>query len=393
MTTRLAPRLVAGAFVLALVPLVTSAPPAIHAALTRRPPPHQQAPQPPAATDDRLVVHEWGTFTTIAGEDGSAVKWRPLDEATDLPRFVYANRGRPVGAGLRHNQQCVKCDMEAIVRMETPVIYFYTDRETVVSARVDFPSGQITEWYPQARAAHSSIDWGRLTVVPDAKVEFLTERRDSHYYPARETDAAPVRVCGNKRSGKGDEHEKFLFYRGVGSFDLPLAVKLDGDRVTVSNNGPDAIPRIIIFDNVDGKVAYGVHDLTAGATTVERPSRSRQSDSPGSLDSLYAELEALLVANGLYEKEAKAMIKTWRDSWFEEGLRVFYVLPRSTPEMQESMLNQITRLGDPRAEVRESARQAIRSRGRFAEPVIKRILEKTADAALRARIEEMNLTR
>ena len=32
---------------------------------------------------------------------------------------------------------------------------------------------------------------------------------------------------------------------------------------------------------------------------------------------------------GLYRKEARAMIQTWRDSWFEEGLRVFYILPRS----------------------------------------------------------------
>jgi hypothetical protein len=30
----------------------------------------------------------------------------------------------------------------------------------------------------------------------------------------------------------------------------------------------------------------------------------------------------------LYEKEAAAMIATWRDSWFEEGMRIFYVVPR-----------------------------------------------------------------
>ncbi len=35
-----------------------------------------------------LTAHEWGTFTSIAGMDGSAVEWSPLSESTDLPAFV-----------------------------------------------------------------------------------------------------------------------------------------------------------------------------------------------------------------------------------------------------------------------------------------------------------------
>ena len=35
-----------------------------------------------------------------------------------------------------------------------------------------------------------------------------------------------------------------------------------------------------------------------------------------------------LVKSGLYKKEALAMIETWQDSWFEEGMRVFYIVPR-----------------------------------------------------------------
>ena len=36
------------------------------------------------------------------------------------------------------------------VRMETPVLYFYSARKTTVSVAVDFPKGLITEWYPHA---------------------------------------------------------------------------------------------------------------------------------------------------------------------------------------------------------------------------------------------------
>ena len=41
-----------------------------------------------------LTVHEWGTFTSLAGDDGQAMQWLPLGGPTDLPCFVeyYKNR-------------------------------------------------------------------------------------------------------------------------------------------------------------------------------------------------------------------------------------------------------------------------------------------------------------
>ena len=48
----------------------------------------------------------------------------------------------------------------------------------------------------------------------------------------------------------------------------------------------------------------------------------------GEFVSPQAELEQILIAHGLYPKEAKAMVDTWRDSWFEEGTRLFYIAPR-----------------------------------------------------------------
>src|SRR5436190_1203994 len=73
---------------------------------------------------NRLVVHEWGTFTSIAGKYGVSLEWRPLNGASDLPSFVYDVGGLAGGTGLRHAERCVKCNYEALVRMETPVIYF-----------------------------------------------------------------------------------------------------------------------------------------------------------------------------------------------------------------------------------------------------------------------------
>src|SRR2546423_4363001 len=100
------------------------------------------------AADD-LVVHEWGTFTSVQGADGILMPWRPL-ESSALPGFIY-NWQRP---GLGRQADGVlglgKGLMTSLQRMETPGIYFYSDKPQMGNATVKFPEGLITEWYPQA---------------------------------------------------------------------------------------------------------------------------------------------------------------------------------------------------------------------------------------------------
>src|SRR5271167_2659588 len=90
----------------------------------------------PTASD--LVTHEWGTFTSVAGIDGAPVQWAPLSGTPDLPCFV--------GHLSAHNLKYAPGQ----VRMETPVLYFYSSHPQVISVHVAFPKGWITEWYPQA---------------------------------------------------------------------------------------------------------------------------------------------------------------------------------------------------------------------------------------------------
>src|SRR2546426_7592542 len=88
-----------------------------------------------------LTVHEWGTFTSVAGEDGSAIDWDTLGCKNDLPGFVndFGYRG-------------FKWRLQGTVRMETPVIYFYSSRELDARVKVAFPQGVVTEWYPRAES-------------------------------------------------------------------------------------------------------------------------------------------------------------------------------------------------------------------------------------------------
>ena len=264
-----------------------------------------------AASDDAMTVHEWGTFTSVAGPEGGAVNWLPLSGQSDLPCFVH-----------RFDQRNLKLTF-GMVRMETPVLYFYPMRPSIVSVHVDFPAGRITEWYPRADGVQSSpgrrgsIEWNSIHV--DGSNESLPrEGSPSHYYAARETDAWTLHA--------GTEHEKLLFYRGIGDFAVPLRPAVDGNGVSIRNAGSETIPFAILFENRAGTVHYRIiHSL-------REPVRVDFSEFGGNTGSLRRQFEDELAEMGLYRKEAHAMLETWRDSWFEEGLRVLYIVPRPTVE-------------------------------------------------------------
>ena len=271
-----------------------------------------------------MVAHEWGTFTSIAGLDGNAVQWLPLRAASDLPSFV------------EHNQSAVgKGGLYGTVRMETPVIYFYSPEETTVSVQVSFAQGIITEWYPHATVVQrpdvpriymlnaqtrGGISWNEISVVPKLNADFLREPASSHYYAARETAATPI----SAPAPNGNQQEKFLFYRGVSVFAPPIsATVLSATQLPLEHRDSQPIPAIILFERRGDRIGYRVLPSFDDEINVETPSNS------GTLESLRSELEAILVAQGLFVDEAKAMLETWRDSWFEEGSRIFYVVPKS----------------------------------------------------------------
>ncbi len=276
--------------------------------------------------DSGLVAHEWGTFTSVSGETGEAVEWLPLNGGSDLPSFVEHFRGTGFKVGLGGK-----------LRMETPVIYFYSSRDTSVNVRVSFLHGLITEWYPRAshlepspttndasrfeRESNGSITWTSVAVQPSAPREFPTESQPSHYYAARAVQAAPVRVAGLLSS----QREQFLFYRGVSEAAPPLsAAALAHGRIEATNLADSEISLIIYFERRGSKAGFRQFESLHTSAILEPP--VLDSSSP---DSLRPILESALVSAGLYPAEARAMLETWHDSWFEEGSRLIYIVPSS----------------------------------------------------------------
>lgn len=271
-----------------------------------------------------LTVHEWGTFTAIAGDNGKAVEWAPLTGSTDLPGFVEHIIDENFKLGLR-----------GTIRMETPVLYFYSPRDVTLSVKVEFAKGVITEWYPHAQSVQprgvlrnsslsqlerdGSITWDRVAVSPNLNGDFRCEDRSDRYYAARATSSTPLRV----KTAVGDQQEKFLFYRGVSAAPLPLSAtqNADGELLVKSLDGNE-IPAVILFERRGERVGYRlirglVDEMTIGPQILT-----------GSLNSLQGDLEEILIDQGLYPDEAHAMVQTWGDSWSEEGSRLIYIVPR-----------------------------------------------------------------
>ena len=70
-------------------------------------------------------------------EMANTLIWRPLTFESDLPSFVYSvDKGDSWRGPASYP---TKSDRPVSVRMETPVLYFYSEEETTVRVRVGFP--------------------------------------------------------------------------------------------------------------------------------------------------------------------------------------------------------------------------------------------------------------
>jgi hypothetical protein len=346
-------------------------------------------------SENDLTVHEWGTFTSIAGPDGHSMDWLPLTGSTDLPSFVEHFREVAFKGGLR-----------GTVRMETPVLYFYSSRETSVSVNVSFATGLITEWYPHANAVNPAltprdfslfnikssggIAWNSVHIEPQGLADFPAGNSGNHYFAARNTSAAAISV----ETSSGSQREKFLFYRGVSAFAAPLDATVDADStIHLQNQMSDEIPAAILLERRGTRFGYRMLGPLRGQAAYTLPELS------SSLDSLSVDLEGVLISQGLFPDEAHAMLETWKTSWFEEGSRLIYIVPRRfidsvLPLRVKPAPAETTRVFVGRLElITPATERAVESAfasndqlslaryNRFLEPILSSMIQKSTDPA------------
>jgi hypothetical protein len=291
-------------------------------------------------------LHEWGTFTTVAGSDGVLLDGLEREEE-GLPAFVHSHDGMSgSGKGLNRPLSGVT------VKMETPVIYFYTDEAFRAQLTVGFAGGAISQWYPQrsggevvpplefdratGKVTSGAIDFHKpyagkiqwdVEVLPRAAVDpvklFKPMFETLTWVRPKMAAAAVVRT--------GKEYEDFLFYRGVGRLELPLVTRVDDRGVLQLNNrGGDPVPFALVFESdLTGGVRYAVlrDGIKPAATTAVAPADFRK-PAEDWVEEVFKEMRAGLTGAGLTAAEAEGMLATWWQSYFgKPGLRIFWILP------------------------------------------------------------------
>jgi hypothetical protein len=309
--------------------------------------------------NDRLTIHEWGTFTSLQNDSGTPLGGINIDDEP-LPGFVHNlnpfvliqprafPRYMSKGAPERHPF--------VTLRLETPVIYFHPPKRSTplkIDVDVALHGGWLTEFYPEAKPEAPGLKEGRFDFGPitgdttgrlswrDLTVgtsESGPETTSHVWLAPRNVNAASVTA--------GGESEKYLFYRGIGNFSAPLSISSDEarDRLDIQARfeqvlNPRETARIgriwLVHVLADGRSAYrsiGPVTVTGDRhkSVAEMPASFAEKEfSLGNLANLCDELRTALVKEGLYTDEASALVETWRTAYFKSaGLRVFFVVPR-----------------------------------------------------------------
>lgn len=352
------------------------------------------------ATGAGLVVHEWGTYTSVHASDGHALGGVHHEDET-LPPWVYRrNFNNP------QEYYFESLPEEPLEQLETPVLYFHSDVPLSVQVGVDFPEGVVGEWYPSTtsfapainqltRVGGGRADW-TVDLVPDADpATFLVVQPDEIWAPSRRVDSTPVRTTN---ANGIVESEQFIFYRGLAKFAPAFRTSVsDAGQITLTNDSDDDIQAVFLL-RVSGSGARieSLGRLPHGSqVSVPIPNADLALDA--FLAAARGGLAQALEGTGLYADEARAMVDTWTRSWLEgEGLRALYVAPRTwtdawlptsiTPAPVSSVRSLVGRveLLTPIDEAALASRIEnaassdeidLASLGRFAEPRLARALE------------------
>ncbi|HTQ39287.1 MAG TPA: hypothetical protein VMJ32_09675 [Pirellulales bacterium] len=313
---------------------------------------------------DKLVVHEWGTFTSLEDETGRSLGGINVDDEP-APPFVhqvmqsyalvpqYQDFSRQLMQGAPAQYPYVT------IRLETPVMYFYPPKSQTgpldVDVKVEFQGGWLTQFYPAAQTdtpqpkmlvdlektvlthdTRSCLEWNHLQV---GTTGIGPETDEAVWLTPRNVPAANVTTSDG-------ESERYLFYRGVGHIESQLAVSSDAQRGTLKlqprfgelleANTPPVIRYLwLVKINDSGAAAFRKLDPIKVTGIGNKPEVTVPGDfspadfAPENLARLQQEMHMALVAEGLFDEEATAMLKTWEYSYFRSGgWRLFFIVPK-----------------------------------------------------------------
>ncbi len=327
-------------------------------------------PRPSAQRASPLVVHEWGTITTRHAANGTPKgRLNRINRSEVLPGFVH----RYAPATTRHDPEksldkspLTPGRPDVTMRLETPVVYFYPPAGSAslppFDVSVTFRGGIVNEFYPRGETS-VDVDVERVcakmraglikgwdgAVLNDYVIGGLRWRglslNDTVSIPRTSSQVwlAPRRVRSTGVATAAGEGERYLFYRGVAHLDALVQTKrsagavvlraprrlhwMDAPSMTIANLWlvdvrPDRLAAFRSYTGIEIRKDAPSGDLQRIPLFATNDYTAR------GLTELRRTMKQALVAAGLLDDEAEAMLETWSESYFRTpGLRIFYMVP------------------------------------------------------------------
>jgi hypothetical protein len=329
----------------------------------------QSAPRP-------LIVHEWGTITTHHTANGTPEgRLNRIGPSEILPPFVHQYEPaatQPQSPQPTQRAPLIKSPVtpgrpDVTMRLETPVMYFYPPSGSGAQPRFDvsvrFRGGILNEFYPNADAT-SQVDVDRITTKMQAGMikawdgDVLNNYvvgslcwHDVSLNPSASLPStsshvwlAPRRVRSTAVVTLSDEAEQYLFYRGVAHLDALVQTELAPTELRLrapANLQWLSAPTMTIgaLWLVDIRPNGGSAVRALEAIPIAKDSAARElrrvplftprDYSSDAIAALRRSMKQALIARGLFEDEAEAMLSTWEESYFRApGLRLLYIVPQ-----------------------------------------------------------------
>lgn len=291
-------------------------------------------------------MHEWGTFTSLQDEGGNALTGLNSDDEV-LPDFTHDLSPNLIARpALVASKIAGPCHPDVTMRLETPVIYFHPQGgawKQPVDVHVDFLGGWLTQFYPAADHPAAFGAYARITAQTDGWLAW----KGLALGGAGEGPATDARVWNAPRAVDAaavttpeGEHEKFLFYRGVGNLDSPLRVTRGPDGMLqlktqfgFASSEPMPIHAVWLAEfREHGECAFRALGPMAGSEhpVATQGSFADRDFAVWNSGLLRSAMQAALVKEGLYADEAAAVLNTWELSYFKSGgMRLFFLVPRA----------------------------------------------------------------
>lgn len=315
--------------------------------------------------DTGLIVHEWGTFTAQYTHDSKPKLDVHKRVEEPVPDFVFRISTDSLDCVVtskeyRWNQKIPIDFQEISIRMETPVIYFYSPKRIDnVSIAVNFKQGTINEIYPDPVEfeddeylkenlvyrhgfEYDFFKYGKLKMsLYNGKAKWkinILEPTSNLSYTEPENSVPEIWQTPRKTNANLIESygqiEKYIFYRGLGGFDngvVPFYTK--AGNLILKNNTGKKIPFAIVYelDSMGNRYIWGFERNLMSEVQLNK---NRNAISDKEWNNYLNLFIKELVRDGLYEDEATAMLNTWKHSYFEKlGLRIFWITPRKMTDL------------------------------------------------------------